>query len=303
MQRRAIQLAKNTIVISLPSSWIKQKGIKKGDELRVEESAGSLVISTGAQQEIKRRVVDATGLTERTLRWALSGLHKQGVDEIEIQYANPFTVQIVQDLIRDTFLGFALISQKDKSLVIRQISRDADDQFDVVLRRSLLVTLSLTEGFADALQRKDWEELTSLEYLEKTNNQLTNFCIRLIHRGEAGAAYPMMYHTLLWNMEKIADEYKHMIHKIPKKPIVQSQIVQAMNDTASLLRLFYNCFYQGDLNSVNDVADKRAALQHTVQNLLHSQHGFSRDLAHHTQQVITRIGDLCSCLASIRTYG
>ena len=44
MKRKAIQLASQTIVVSLPAKWVRQQGIKKGDEIDVEERGKELVI-------------------------------------------------------------------------------------------------------------------------------------------------------------------------------------------------------------------------------------------------------------------
>ena len=44
MKRKAIQLANQTLVISMPSKWVKEQGIKKGDEIDVEEKGKRLMI-------------------------------------------------------------------------------------------------------------------------------------------------------------------------------------------------------------------------------------------------------------------
>ena len=44
MQRKIIQLGKETFVISLPSLWTKHHKLKKGDELEVEEVGPKLVV-------------------------------------------------------------------------------------------------------------------------------------------------------------------------------------------------------------------------------------------------------------------
>jgi len=44
MKRRAIQLAKKTLVVSLPQAWVRKQGIKKGQEIHVREQGRSLVL-------------------------------------------------------------------------------------------------------------------------------------------------------------------------------------------------------------------------------------------------------------------
>jgi len=46
MKRKIIQTAGKTMVVSLPSAWVKKYGIKKGEEVEVEERGAEISVST-----------------------------------------------------------------------------------------------------------------------------------------------------------------------------------------------------------------------------------------------------------------
>ena len=46
MKRKVIQIADSTQLISLPRKWALKYGIKKGDELDVEEQGSNVLVST-----------------------------------------------------------------------------------------------------------------------------------------------------------------------------------------------------------------------------------------------------------------
>ena len=55
MKRKVIKLADKTSVVSLPSKWIKNYKVEKGDELDLEEIGNSILIKPSKQQtEIKK---------------------------------------------------------------------------------------------------------------------------------------------------------------------------------------------------------------------------------------------------------
>ena len=300
MKRKAIQLAKNTLVVSLPSSWVKRYGVKKGAELELEEIGAMLSVALTAQDDIKKVILDASHLSERPLRWAISGLHKQGFDQVEVRYESPKTADILHDLLRDTLLGFTVVSQRERVMILRQVTRDADDQFDPVLRRAFLVTISLAEGVADAERRGDYDELKDLTILERTNNQLTNFCLRLISKGKAGILHPHLYYTILWNLEKVADEYKYLVTALPKKHTLDKHSITLLQDTAQLVRLYYELFFSSGTQLLNEFALRKTQVDEAAKKRL-SGNAQQVLVAHHVCGIMTRLGDLASACMAMRS--
>jgi len=45
MRRKVIQIADSTQLVSLPRKWALKHGIKKGDELNIEEKGSELLVS------------------------------------------------------------------------------------------------------------------------------------------------------------------------------------------------------------------------------------------------------------------
>ena len=58
MKRKIIQLAGKTHVVSLPSKYVKKYGLKKGDEVDVEERGAQIVLSHGRETAIEKVTID-----------------------------------------------------------------------------------------------------------------------------------------------------------------------------------------------------------------------------------------------------
>ena len=157
MKRSVIQLAGKTSVVSLPSKWVKQFGIQKGDELDIEQVSNTLVIKPNRQgSEIKKIELDINNYNERVLRCSISALHKLGYDEITLKYEKPILSDTIQDLTRTLLLGFIVSDQTPKKIVLKNISIELEKEFDASLRRAFLVVISFANSSLDLIKTKQY---------------------------------------------------------------------------------------------------------------------------------------------------
>lgn len=251
MKRNVISLAGKTNVISLPSGWCKRFNIQKGEELDVEERGSSLIITTDASNIKEKIALDASGLNERSLRWAVSALNKAGFDEIEIYDFSKEKIEVIEDLRINLLTGFSLIEKTERRIVLKSMMKDSDEEFDNALRRAFLVGLEMADECAKNLDDK--EKLKELLQLEKQNNQLTNFCERILNRkGHSKSKKTHFYYTIIWNLEKIVDEYKYVC----KKGIKTNESRKALIFANSIFREYYNLFYKFEEKKLTEISEK-----------------------------------------------
>jgi len=89
MERKVIQLGPSTLALTLPSKWVKEKGIKKGSELEIQAKGDKLTISSASREEIQSISLDVSTLDKRAIGWLMSALHTYGYDEITLKYNDP----------------------------------------------------------------------------------------------------------------------------------------------------------------------------------------------------------------------
>ncbi len=91
MKRRVIQIANSTQLISLPRKWTLQFGIKKGDELEVEEKGNKIEVSTEKSRDIEKVVLDVSDLDRSSLIYYLRAAYRRGFDMVEVRFNLPKT--------------------------------------------------------------------------------------------------------------------------------------------------------------------------------------------------------------------
>ncbi len=269
MKRKVIQLAKKTLVISLPHKWVKEWSVKKGEELHVDLKGANIIFSTESQRKKQKITINTEKSSERVIRWWLSSLHKKGFDEIEIFYKKE-QLPLFSELIKDLFTGFAIIEQTDKRCVLQAISQDNQATFDNILRRSFLVTMSLGESIVEMAKEDKYEEMKDLLQLEKTNNQLTNFCQRLINKkGMSEPATNSFYYVIAWNLEKVADSYKYIIrHIIEDKIKLNPNTINLLEEANKVIRGFYEFFYEKNQSTINELHELKKKIQKQIEKEL-----------------------------------
>ncbi len=268
MKRSVIQLAKKTNLVSLPIIWVKKYNINKGDQLEVIENGGELIIKSNSSSEPKSIKLDIIDFNERTLKYSLSSLHKLGYDEIILSNISKNQLVVIEELLRDLLLGFVITDQKDKKVILKSIMQDLEDKFDPTLRRAFLVTISMSNSMIELINLNKCSELISLINLEKTNNQLTSFCIRLINKGFYKKNNSNFIINIIWNLEKIADEYKYICYNLSKNDtLINEDIINIFKKVNGFLNGYYELFYSFNIYKLNSLIDEREEILNMVDKL------------------------------------
>lgn len=241
MKRKVIQIADSTQLVSLPRKWALKYGVRKGDELDVEEQGNKLVINTGHDTESKKCVIDVRNQAKLKRR-SICAAYLKGYDEVEVLYDGPEYIQVIQSIIPE-FTGYDIVKQDKNSCVIRQISKPAPDEFANVFNRLFLLIHDTLDTLIQSLKRSDFEQLKSIQFREININKYANFCKRLVNKGMHGQAdNTTAYYFILMYLEFLGDEYKKLSLHFAKEHKVDKQVISILEQTNVLVENVYKIF-------------------------------------------------------------
>ena len=118
MKRKIIQLAGRTYVVSLPAEWIKKYNVKKGSEVDLEESGNKVIVTTSSELVSDKVSVDLTNSLPMTKR-ILGALYKSGYDEIHATFGSEDERKVIEEVVKDAFIGFEVSYLGKNNVVIR----------------------------------------------------------------------------------------------------------------------------------------------------------------------------------------
>lgn len=261
MKRKVIQIANSTQLVSLPRKWAQHYNIKKGDELEITETGNKLSVSVDKEPQLERAKIQYT-TQDKFIRRPLRLLYKLGYDEVDVQFDDPSVLESIQ-LDMNNLLGFEVVHQGNKSCTIKSVATASDSEFEPILRRVFLMLVSMAKDSYQLMAEKKYDQLTNILPLEKTNNKLTLFCLRLL--GKSGykefKKTPLIY-SMVSQLEYLADDFRDVCkHVIEQKPKLNKKALSCYKMVSEQLEAFYKLFYKQDM----DIKDLYAFKQKTLE--------------------------------------
>ena len=298
MKRKVVQQGPSTLMISLPSAWVKQYHIKKGDELELTEVDRDLKISfRTASPDLERIEYDISRLEPFALR-ALGAMYKSGYDEVYLRFDTLKTIEKVSEQMTDLMPGYEVMDQGKNFCVVKNIAQSIESEFDTILRRIFLVTLSMAKTTVDLVKAKEYRSLIALQNLETTNNKLCNFCERLLNKhGYAKPRKICFIYAIIWELEKLCDEYKYLGDFLMNHPPqhLDTRSVDMLDAATKLFVLFYETFYKFDQEKCAKLAKERKSIVEKANELYLSAKTHDLKVVHHSVNIAQMVFNMQGC--------
>jgi phosphate uptake regulator len=246
MKRKVINISGNTMMVTLPSKWVAKLGIKKGDELDIEEKENDLVVSTDAARPTKKKEysVDIKNHIRTGGRYIV-GLYRLGYDTMVIHYEDSDYLGKIPKEISENTIGMEIISQKKNSCVIKNLSVTKEQGLEDMIKRIWFLLLDMAKDIREALDKDDRETLKTIYLREKNVNKFSNYILRIIMQNTimpADASHTLYFFIRYFenasdDLEIIASYYSE------EKDRASEQFVKTFLSAVELLDSFYDLYY------------------------------------------------------------
>ncbi|MGV8162481.1 MAG: AbrB/MazE/SpoVT family DNA-binding domain-containing protein [Candidatus Nanoarchaeia archaeon] len=260
MRRKIIPHGPSSMTISLPSSWVKQHHLKKGEELDVLEEDDNLTIKTvNTKPDGKKIDISFINLDSQTKQNLLLVLHRKGYDEIGISFDSQSDVKDLHAYLNSMQLGFEIIKQETNNLTIKNISNPEAEQLDSLFRRVFRITIEYVSK-TDAILKGE-EDITNCCLVHETSiNRISNYCKRIIiqeRKSNASFAYSM-----LTNLKNVANNISFIIALSQDlEPTDLKALSKKYTECAKLFSRSYELNYKFSLEEYSSIKNNLALLQ------------------------------------------
>jgi len=291
MKRKIVQHGSSSLTITLPVKWAQKYKLKKGDEINVEESGPSLMITTEHEIAVPKKQVSTTesGIFTKN---NLSHLYQLGYDEIEIRFDDNKTLQEIKKRLPD-LIGFEIIDQKENKVYIKSIATTIETEFDTLLRKSFMITNEMAKSVLNVLEKGQYEKLNEIRNMESLNNRFTDVCIRILNKkGYKNAKRTMQMYEIVKNIERIADEFKFicdLFSDYNKK--IDKTILQSFREAIDYYLAFYEMFYKFDPKLKKKIYQDRERLIKKYSMQLGKSKNTMSVFIHHLMNIVQKTYD------------
>lgn len=306
MKRKIVKLGEQTLVVSLPSSWLKEQGLTKGDELEATIAEQKLVLTPPVKKAGSQSIqLDIKDVDERTLRWQVSSLHKQGFDEIVVINYTDEQYKVIEDLITNLFLGFIVKDKTKLRIVIGQVALVDAAEFDATLRRVFRLLEAALQDLETAFLKGDKELLAKQLDYEHDNNKLTNFCERLLNKSLTQKEKGHFWYVLVWNLEKILDNNKYIAQQYSELhlPSLSNTTKRLFTHLRSYATYYYECFYDFSFKKLVALSQQKSELEKECIDALLNGNVQERILIHYLHMMVLQFADFSASMMALRFDG
>ena len=177
MKRKIIKLGQATYVMSLPSSWIRENKLGKGDYIDLQDEDGVLTLRLQQHQRGQTLILDISKLNDKLVKGYLEEAYALGYDTIELIHQavlEPYsyhlkiktrkkTTEFLQEIVNQKFINMEIVEQSDKRTVIKDLGGGLNEEaaHNIFNRIMFLLSQQAQETF-NALLKHDVEKLQAL---------------------------------------------------------------------------------------------------------------------------------------------
>lgn len=249
-----------SFTITLPAAWIKQYGLKAGDELDIDEN-GSTIVLNAKKGPVSQKVVhiDARGLTITQLRRNIAEAYRMGAETIEVEYENVMLVhsrtqrkvsmkEEIENLVTTELFGMEIEKSSPSLFIIKQFSEGLEEEFDAAFRKIFFRLQDQVEQALEALRTMKTDQLKDVWLYDRGVNKFCNFCMRILNKkGHKDAKIGNELYAALVQLELVGDQI-YMIPMILAKTgakKVGKDVVVLLNDLKKAVDSCNQFFIQG----------------------------------------------------------
>ncbi|MFC1769319.1 AbrB/MazE/SpoVT family DNA-binding domain-containing protein [Nanoarchaeota archaeon] len=261
MQRKVNQIGPSTLMVSLPSKWVKINKISKGDDVEIIENGKELRIGVNLNEEYKKIDIKVRPGNNWYTSQIVRNLYLSGYDEIKVEYDDENVINKIQKNAR-LLLGFEIIEQKKNSCTLRNLSSGVESELDNLIRKVFLMTESMFEMSIEQLENNK-PDLEKIIDIRNNIHRFTNLCRRIITKKQK---YNIVKNTSLYNILTSINVITHNI-MYAHQYLDSKKSIPSLKPSAKYLRkvlrvfnVFHKAYYSKNVESMYDIQHSREAL-------------------------------------------
>jgi phosphate uptake regulator len=213
MKRKLVQQGISTLMVSLPSTWVKEQKLKKGDEIAFEEIEKGLLITSDLALKKRETSFTLKGKSESFVRTLITNAYRVGNDRVSISCTSSEQIFQIQKIVANKLIGFDIVKKEGLNIILENISEPASEQFSNILQKLLDNHLSFIDTIDALLTKQAPEE--DIETLEERIIRYDNFCKRII--GKKNSSHTIFFYTFLTLLNHAQRELYHLASLLSHK--------------------------------------------------------------------------------------
>jgi len=300
MKRKLVKQGPQSLVVSLPSAWIKKNKLEKGNAVEIIEISNNLVISGKEVIEAKIRepyVLNIDNKPDYLVKRYLTMLYRLNYEEIVVTFSrkNVLKLKTKEKIpikkfitgISSRFIGMEIISTEKNKIILKCFTRLNPEELKSIQRRIFLLMIEFMDNIFD----KEYNRNQAHDNITK----FINYFFRILNASpEASLKDKEFLYGFFSIQDKLTDFLRHVHFELNRAKKVSPKTKELIKDSFSLYKDLYHLFYKFKEDSKKEIVEKRYALIRKI----HRMHLTSAEskIVYEVKFVLEIINDFYECL-------
>lgn len=269
MKRKVIQIANSTQLVSLPRKWAQKYGVKKGDDIEIEEDGSRLIVQTESVVELEKIEIDVSGLDRTSILYYIQSLYRVGYDEILVKFDDPYTIHlrtgekkkvisVIHEIV-NRLTGFEIVQQKENFCLIKDLSDISPKEFETALRRIFLLLIDVNKDLLEGVKNDNRALIETIDEKHDSVMKFVSYCLRILNKKgyEKPRKTSVIYHIIA-NLDKVVDVIKYSARYFLDNNLTLKKESKIFLETIhSSIDSYYEFFYKFDIKKVRSMYESR----------------------------------------------
>lgn len=284
MKRKVMKIGPATLVVSLPSAWVKKLKIGKGDELEVVEFEKGLQITTKKEHSPEKKFIAISKYNPIIMR-TLGILYKVGYNEIKIPYDENGKIYPAYgkkryneiDLIRRAVESYSGMDIKEikrdnegSYVMITERAHLLPEEFKNTINQAFLHLCFISEEIYDALSKNKRNAQEKIDLTDNLINQTTNFCQKILNKHGYEQFWKTTFiYLIVAGIEQLGDKYRELYEYYASQNFkICDEILVFHTKINFALSEFYALFRKFDIKRLSNLGATLKSLSEDYKRLL-----------------------------------
>jgi hypothetical protein len=282
MIRKVIKQGPATLLVSLPAQWVKDHGIKKGDDMSITPKGCMLEVAFGNSKPGRKVVLDVVDIDRVSIFHFIRYHYRSGATEITINFKKPNTIErdgypemsILEAIRKEkgNLLGMEIIDQFTHSCTLKCMVSEDINEFDKFLSKIFIL---IKDGF-NILQNCTKEDcrIPMLQNHHDTATSFISYCYRLLNTyGYKDYDRTSFMRDMLESMEMIVDIFDDVRKKLTfEKKSVTPKFQDFVEHVKQVFNLYIDFYFKYDIKKIVALERHRLLIREEA-----IPNGFSKD--------------------------
>jgi len=245
------------MMISLPTKWIKDNKLDKGDEISIDEKGPNLIIGASEKKNSKKEItIELTEQNYKDLKAFLTHSYRKGFDKIILTGYLAEASKEINSLVSGILLGFEVVEKGRDRIVVENISSPDETKYETILSKVFFIIKEMPNMILNN------SNVLELKETKDHCDKFVLFCRKIISQNKINED-PILEWEFLTFLTHIQHTYYYLGEYMRSNKIASNkELENLISESGNYFNLLFEAHKNKDITQINKINSLKNKFQY-----------------------------------------